>query len=63
MAIGPLVEHTNLNPERPEDQKAYGELLAYFAIIPAACAIPCFFIAGRVYKRFVEKKIEEGKGD
>ena len=52
-AIGPLVESTGLDPEKPEDQKKYGELLAYFTMIPAAMAIPCFYMAGRVYKKFV----------
>ena len=62
VVIGPVVESTGLDPEREADQKRYGELLAYFTMIPATIAIPLFYIAGRVYRRFVQAKIDEGKG-
>lgn len=56
VVIGPVVEHSHLDPDRPEDQGPYGRLLAMFTMIPASIAIPLFFIAGRIYKSFVEAK-------
>jgi len=32
-------------------------------LIPCFFAIPCFYFAGRIYKSFVEKKQNEGKGE
>jgi len=32
-------------------------------MIPCFIAIPCFYVAGRIYKSFVQKKQNEGKGE